>query len=161
MKKCPVCESLCFDDMAVCFGCMHRFDEDDAPEAAARGGQDKALREMPATEKAGSDKGARGEALPQVFEDVPAAPDEPPARVEPSLAEAGKHAAPARQTPLPTERPKANAPYESGRGSLRRRGSATTQVEAPPAGATQSIVLPGGQARYQLVVSLQPVAQGL
>lgn len=27
MKQCPVCKSQCFDDMDVCYGCMHRFDE--------------------------------------------------------------------------------------------------------------------------------------
>ena len=30
MKKCPVCGSGCFDDMLVCFGCMHRFEEEGA-----------------------------------------------------------------------------------------------------------------------------------
>ena len=40
MKICPVCKSRCFDDMQVCYGCMHRFDEQGGPlpssaEAAA------------------------------------------------------------------------------------------------------------------------------
>ena len=26
MVECPVCKSMCFDDMEVCYGCMHRFD---------------------------------------------------------------------------------------------------------------------------------------
>ncbi len=36
MKTCPVCKSLCFDDMSVCYGCMHDFDRDipDEPEEA-------------------------------------------------------------------------------------------------------------------------------
>lgn len=25
MKKCPVCKTAVFDDMDVCYGCMHRF----------------------------------------------------------------------------------------------------------------------------------------
>lgn len=25
MKVCPVCKSRCFDDMDVCYGCMHKF----------------------------------------------------------------------------------------------------------------------------------------
>ena len=25
MKICPVCEARCFDDMEVCYGCLHRF----------------------------------------------------------------------------------------------------------------------------------------
>ena len=35
MKICPVCNARCFDDMEVCYGCMHRFGEEpgvpDAP----------------------------------------------------------------------------------------------------------------------------------
>lgn len=34
MKVCPVCNSKCFDDMEVCFGCLHRFTEDDAVDVA-------------------------------------------------------------------------------------------------------------------------------
>lgn len=26
MKICPVCSARCFEDMEICFGCMHRFD---------------------------------------------------------------------------------------------------------------------------------------
>lgn len=29
MKTCPICHSRCFDDMEICFGCMHRFDDGD------------------------------------------------------------------------------------------------------------------------------------
>lgn len=25
MKVCPVCNSRCFDDMDICYGCMHNF----------------------------------------------------------------------------------------------------------------------------------------
>ena len=27
MRKCPICGARLFDDMAVCYGCLHRFDE--------------------------------------------------------------------------------------------------------------------------------------
>lgn len=27
MIQCPVCKSMCFDDMEICYGCMHRFDD--------------------------------------------------------------------------------------------------------------------------------------
>ena len=33
MKTCPVCHAQVFDDMPVCFGCMHRFEEGDGPTA--------------------------------------------------------------------------------------------------------------------------------
>ena len=28
MKTCPVCDAKAFDDAEICYGCMHRFDED-------------------------------------------------------------------------------------------------------------------------------------
>ena len=28
MKTCPICKARCFDDMEICYGCMHRFEED-------------------------------------------------------------------------------------------------------------------------------------
>lgn len=30
MKECPVCKTFVFDDMGVCYGCMHRFSGDGA-----------------------------------------------------------------------------------------------------------------------------------
>ena len=27
MKTCPVCKARCFDDMEICYGCMHRFED--------------------------------------------------------------------------------------------------------------------------------------
>ena len=36
MKTCPVCKSHVFDDMDVCYGCMHRF-EGDGPAAQEEG----------------------------------------------------------------------------------------------------------------------------
>lgn len=32
MKTCPICAARCFDDMEVCYGCMHRFDEAGSPQ---------------------------------------------------------------------------------------------------------------------------------
>ena len=34
MRTCPVCGARCFDDMEVCYGCMHRFDERDEAATA-------------------------------------------------------------------------------------------------------------------------------
>lgn len=33
MKSCPVCKATTFDDMEICFGCLHRFDEKDDASA--------------------------------------------------------------------------------------------------------------------------------
>lgn len=30
MKTCPVCQAKAFDDAAICYGCMHRFNEEKA-----------------------------------------------------------------------------------------------------------------------------------
>lgn len=40
MKVCPVCKARAFDDMEVCYGCLHRFGE----EASAPGEKDARLR---------------------------------------------------------------------------------------------------------------------
>lgn len=32
MKTCPVCQSRSFDDMNVCFGCMHSFESEALPD---------------------------------------------------------------------------------------------------------------------------------
>ena len=29
-KECPVCHALCFSDMEVCYGCLHKFSEEDS-----------------------------------------------------------------------------------------------------------------------------------
>ena len=39
MKTCPVCKARCFDDMDICYGCMHRFEE------APRESSDSILRD--------------------------------------------------------------------------------------------------------------------
>ncbi len=31
MKRCPVCQTMLFRDMPVCYGCLHRFPEGDDP----------------------------------------------------------------------------------------------------------------------------------
>lgn len=32
MKTCPVCQARSFDDAEVCYGCLHRFSETEAPD---------------------------------------------------------------------------------------------------------------------------------
>ena len=29
MKTCPICKARCFDDMEICYGCMHPFDSEE------------------------------------------------------------------------------------------------------------------------------------
>ncbi len=61
MKSCPVCKARCFDDMEICYGCMHRFEQEegngDVPigKEAAPAGQ---VVEQVATEQASADAAA-------------------------------------------------------------------------------------------------------
>lgn len=34
MKVCPVCKSRCFDDMDVCYGCLHKFNDEQVEEVS-------------------------------------------------------------------------------------------------------------------------------
>ncbi len=36
MKTCPVCKARLFEDMDTCYGCMHRFDEDEPMHAEVK-----------------------------------------------------------------------------------------------------------------------------
>ena len=45
MKTCPICKARCFDDMEICYGCMHRFSEDAASQMRAEDAVD--VKEMP------------------------------------------------------------------------------------------------------------------
>ena len=89
MKTCPICKARCFDDMEICYGCMHRFE----PEPEARpvpigdvtGIEDLPLRasarrpaEAAASKREGAaSRGSRREG-PRVFG---AREDEEPARI--------------------------------------------------------------------------------
>lgn len=51
MKTCPICKARCFDDMEICYGCMHRFADDELMSSGYVGGGDgephAALDEIP------------------------------------------------------------------------------------------------------------------
>lgn len=35
MKECPICKAIAFDDAKICYGCLHRFDEEHPVRAAS------------------------------------------------------------------------------------------------------------------------------
>ena len=39
MKTCPICHAVAFDDAQICYGCLHRFDAEEAPRPAAEAQQ--------------------------------------------------------------------------------------------------------------------------
>lgn len=45
MKTCPRCQSITFDDMEVCYGCLHRFKAEEPPAAVAE--ESTLLESMP------------------------------------------------------------------------------------------------------------------
>lgn len=45
MKTCPVCHASTFDDAKVCYGCMHRFGEDEEPKGRIGGNGMPSLRD--------------------------------------------------------------------------------------------------------------------
>lgn len=45
MKVCPVCKARCFDDMEVCYGCLHRFAKKPGAEAAHEARQEVVRKE--------------------------------------------------------------------------------------------------------------------
>lgn len=45
MKICPVCNARCFDDMEVCYGCLHRFAQELGSEALEMMGDQAPLTE--------------------------------------------------------------------------------------------------------------------
>lgn len=60
MKTCPVCAATCFDDMDVCFGCMHRFGGDGTVNVAEQNAQ---ARTVPLGGDASGAPSAPGQAL--------------------------------------------------------------------------------------------------
>lgn len=44
MKVCPVCKAACFDDMEVCYGCLHRFSPEREEDLWAELEQEELLR---------------------------------------------------------------------------------------------------------------------
>lgn len=35
MKICPICKARCFEDMEICYGCMHRFEAEEGSACAS------------------------------------------------------------------------------------------------------------------------------
>ena len=46
MKICPICKAATFDDAGICFGCMHRFEDEEASgEQVGQGGAPSAMEQ--------------------------------------------------------------------------------------------------------------------
>lgn len=60
MKKCPVCKTAVFDDMDVCYGCMHRFSAFE-PEIGAALETGNGLLPVLEIEEGGSDEPSSSE----------------------------------------------------------------------------------------------------
>ena len=49
MKICPVCHGRCFDDMELCYGCLHRFDREPPENDATPSSADQATAPISAS----------------------------------------------------------------------------------------------------------------
>lgn len=72
MKRCPVCNARCFDDMKMCFGCLFRFEDEDGTMEDA---MEDVLEDVPETVPEDDSKDARETASKDAPEDDFAAPD--------------------------------------------------------------------------------------
>lgn len=142
MKTCPICKARCFDDMEICYGCMHRFEE--GPEA----------RNMPLEDVVG-------------FDEVPFRPNArhaAEAEAEPPASRKGRQA---RKGAAPVFDEMGGCPHQpdlpgnSSDDSLGKAGSGSR--DWPFAGALRFQPMAGPLAvaqlgdGYQLVVSIERV----
>ena len=159
MKICPVCKARCFDDMEVCYGCMHRFVEEPSSDAV-----NHEISEPP-TERP---QAVQTMAIPMLAQ-VPQAPqasEQPPDATEPHVPQPAPVASapfaarvvqvpelarPSRQV-APQEAPKQPAVPEEGRTVL-SGGGLVVPEPMPPVPSFAPGILPG----YRLEISLVPI----
>lgn len=158
MKTCPVCKARCFDDMEVCFGCMHRFKDgvqegESASVVTAQMNTPQAViapGATPAEAAPMSSVPAPSEVAP-----VPSAP----APTEPVLAPiAAKHEEPAAVQQVSTQAGATPVKPSSEKETLEKAKSGAVQEHLQE---EQAFALPAQYASlypgYQLVISLVPV----
>lgn len=142
MKTCPVCKAQVFDDMPVCFGCMHRFDETSDQGMAAAHVPDVAVKRA---EPASSTPGNRT---------VGPAPMEAGAKGGPSVPLATSVSGVADD---PFVLPAPSAPAAEGQSVAHENAAGGGTV---PAAAYVPLAFDAGVARFQLVVRLEPLPLG-
>jgi hypothetical protein len=142
MKTCPVCKSQVFDDMPVCFGCMHRFDEGGEQATSAAHVPDVAYK---GAEPASSTPGNRTAGPVPTGAGAEGGPSAPLAT--PVSAAAGDTFV----SPAPS------APAEGGQSVAHENAAGGGAV---PAAAYVPLSFDAGVARFQLVVRLEPLPLG-
>lgn len=120
MKTCPICKSRCFEDMEVCFGCMHHFSAD------MQHGNSSIL------------PSAQNSIAIPLVEDG-ASPGVPVINIESKDFSINSN-----------QRNKKSVPQHA----------APSQKDVST-DEKSTIVVPGAQAHYQLVISLEPVSQSV
>lgn len=165
MRTCPVCGARCFDDMEVCYGCMHRFDErDEAATAVLRPlAKELATPEVSSTASASSLAGDSG--TPPTAETVagrsfPLSPERMVRSSVPCTSEADAGVACGREN---TVHPPLGQTASVGQEAHRPVSGPTRQfmqgmtVSSPPFFLNPA----EGSQRYQLVISLRPCSEGV
>lgn len=93
MKECPVCGARCFDDMEVCYGCLHDFSREDVSPI----GQVVSSSCDQEIEEAVMPSGDRRSVVPR-FAELPVQPSAGACRSGGSIARAQQTRAPQKQT---------------------------------------------------------------
>ena len=158
MRQCPVCQAWCFDDMPICFGCMHRFDNDEEPHGLPNdtevflGAQSVLSVEAGRAQDAGEgaalqpqeQRHLEGMPLVEVFEGSPASE-------EANAFEMHGQSQPSARIAMRPRTYPAKSP--------RRRGYPTgSHEESFTVIPGQQVSLPKPQDGFQIVVSLLPLA---
>ena len=160
MRTCPVCGARCFDDMEVCYGCMHRFDERDGAatavlqplvrEPAPSGGSPTVSALSPAGHSSTS---TASRSFPPSSERISCSS-------APRAPEVGAGVACGCESAMsPVSGQNASAGQEAQRsaaGSTRQFMQGMT-VSSPPFFLDPA----EGSQRYQLVISLRPCPEGV
>ena len=172
MKICPVCKARCFDDMQVCYGCMHRFDQD-AQAKESQSSQDSHISEVaePPVSSASSKTNYAAPSRPTTMA-IPMLAQVPSASVQPSPAEA--LSAEAANPQISSFRAASLQSLESNIPSVQPPASNTPPVQSPvqpsassmpplqvPLVATSAQAASSLQASPQEVETAMPIAPSI
>jgi hypothetical protein len=148
MKECPICHAHCFDDMDVCYGCMHRFVTADAvsqpsvhaPESEQAVGAQSDLLTIPLVEETSARMSVK----------VVDASEMQAAVAPPAFAP--KHAS--GRIPLAAVSVEAAGAQERVLEPAQQQ--ARSALDAPT-----TVLVPMGRSRCQLVISVCPLEEGV
>lgn len=166
MKQCPICQGTSFDDAQTCFGCLHRFEQEQETPDTDLVAEPPLRVEIPLVSVAASQKSAECDCASQVRLEQSHTHRAPGNQSEVALASVPQASPELVQSEraasyfaFPEEKPQpASVARKSGWATLRRRGATTSNVEQVYGYPfIHRVPLANDEMRYELVVSLQPI----